>query len=329
MDGLYNTSSVKGNSYAAASAALRRRLAEELPADAVRRLHRRRPVLHFLIVGWQFLLIGLAGFGLWRLTHPVWVAALALVMGFTLFNFTVLLHEVVHDVVLRKRNTRLNRFLGYVYAFPSGISASQFTRWHLDHHAELGSDTEDPKRFHLSPRRNARWYKLLYFTPALFFIYFRAAARETAGYPEPLRRRIGLERTLTVLFQLGVAATLFLAGGGGVLLRVYVIPIFVVFPIAFVLNRLGQHYDIDTDEPAKWSTLMKPSWFWDYAYLFSNYHLEHHYFPRVPFYNLPALHRLLQPFYASVGLKPRTYRELLWNYLVRNRAPHTNWEKAT
>ncbi len=309
MDRLYNTASVKGNSYASASTALRRRLAEELPSGEVRRLHRRRPVLHFLIVGWQFFLVGGAGFGLWHLTNPAWVTLLALVMGFTLFNFTVLLHEVVHDVVLRKRNTRLNRVLGNIYAFPSGISASQFTRWHLDHHAELGSDTEDPKRFHLSPKLNRRWYKLLYFTPALFFIYFRAAARETAGYPEPLRRRIGIERTLTI--------------------RVYVLPIFVVFPIAFVLNRLGQHYDIDTDEPAKWSTLMKPSWFWDYAYLFSNYHLEHHYFPRVPFYNLPALHRLLRPFYASVGLKPRTYRELLWNYLVKNKAPHTNWEKAT
>ena len=118
MDDLYNASSVKGNSYASASAALRRRLAEELPADQIRRLHGRRPVLHFLIVGWQFFLIGGAGFGLWHLTNPVWVALLALVMGFTLFNFTVLLHEVVHDAVLRKRNTRLNRVLG-----PRGLLA--------------------------------------------------------------------------------------------------------------------------------------------------------------------------------------------------------------
>jgi fatty acid desaturase len=329
MDDLYNPSSVKGNFYAAASTVLRRRLAEELPAGEVRRLHRRRPLLHFLIVGWQFLLIGVASYGLWRLTHPVWVGLLALVQGFTLFNFTVLLHEVVHDGVLRKRNTRLNRFLGQVYAFPSGISSTQFTRWHLDHHAELGSDTADPKRFHLSPKINRRWYKLLYFTPVLFFIYFRAAARETATYPEALQRKIGLERAWTILFHLGILATLFLTGGGGVMLRVYILPVFVVFPVAFMLNRLGQHYDIDTDEPAKWGTLMKPSWFWDTAYLFSSYHLEHHYFPRVPFYNLPALHRLLKPFYASIGLKPRTYRVLLWSYLVKNRAPHTNWGRTT
>ena len=320
---------MKGNFYAAASTALRRRLAEELPGGALKRLHQRRPVLHFLIVGRQFLLLALASYGLWRLTHPAWVGLLALVQGFTVFNFTVLLHEVVHDVVLQKRNARLNRFLGHVYALPSGISSTQFTRWHLDHHAELGSDTADPKRFHLTPKINRRWYKLLYFTPALFFIYFRAAARETATYPKPLRRRIGLERTLTILFHLGILATLFLTGGGGVMLRVYVLPVFLVFPIAFALNRLGQHYDIDPDVPAKWGTLMKPSWFWDTAYLFSNYHLEHHYFPRMPFYNLPVLHRLLQPFYAEIGLKPRTYRALLWNYLVKNRAPHTDWGRAT
>ena len=69
----------------------------------------------------------------------------------------------------------------------------------------------------------------------------------------------------------------------------------------------------------------RPSWFWDYAYLFSNYHLEHHYFPRVPFYNLPRLHRALRPFYDSVGLEARGYGDLLWHYLVLNRAPHTNW----
>ena len=42
---------------------------------------------------------------------------------------------------------------------------------------------------------------------------------------------------------------------------------------------------------------MKGHWFWDFAFLNSNYHLEHHYFPGVPFYRLPALQRALIPFY--------------------------------
>ena len=74
---------------------------------------------------------------------------------------------------------RRARSLALAYAIPSGISASQFTRWHLDHHAELGSSEDDPKRHYLSPKINARWYKLLYATPALFPIYFRAARKET------------------------------------------------------------------------------------------------------------------------------------------------------
>ena len=59
-------------------------------------------------------------------------------------------------------------------------------------------------------------------------------------------------------------------------------PYFLVFPVAFTLNRLGQHYDIDPTHPLKWSTVMTPSRLWDFLFVYSNYHAEHHYFPRVP-----------------------------------------------
>ena len=320
-----STASTKGGYYAQASAELRRALSHALPKDEIRRLHERRPWMHFAILTWQFGLLGVATWGLWRFERPwIWIP-LAVVQGFTIFNFTVLLHEVVHDAVFRGKRTVGNRWLGYLYAFPSGISATQFTRWHLDHHAELGNPEDDPKRHHLSPKVNRRWYKALYFTPALFVLYFRAAARETASYAAPLRRRIAVERALTVLFQLGIMAAVFAAGDVAVLARVYLVPVFLVFPVAFVLNRLGQHYDIDPADPAKWSTLVKSSWFWNVAFLCSNFHLEHHYFPRVPFYNLPRLHRALRPFYESKGMVARGYGELLWHWLVLNRAPHTDW----
>ena len=34
---------------------------------------------------------------------------------------------------------------------------------------------------------------------------------------------------------------------------------------------------------------MRGHWFWDFLFLNSNYHLEHHYFPGVPFYRLPQV----------------------------------------
>src|SRR4029077_4717968 len=113
------------------------------------------------------------------------------------------------------RRVRPERVLGLLYAVTSGISASQFTRWHLDHHDNLGSSEDDPKRRWLSPRRNARWFKLLYCTPVLMPLYFRAAAQEARSYPEALRRTIRLERLATMTVQLSVMGALYYFGGLG------------------------------------------------------------------------------------------------------------------
>ncbi|MFN8058881.1 MAG: fatty acid desaturase [Vicinamibacterales bacterium] len=307
------------------SVGFRHDLATAIPRDDLRALHARAPWRHFAIAIRQFGILLAAGWGLIRFDEPyVWIP-LAVIQGFTVFNFTVLLHEVVHGTVFTRRRLALERWLGYAYAVPSGISATQFTRWHLDHHAELGSSEDDPKRHHLSPKINARWFKLLYCTPALFPIYFRAARRESATYPAAIQRQIAFERRISIGAHLSVVAAIGLAFGPLAALRAHVVPVFFVFPVAFTLNRLGQHYDIDPLDPAKWGTLMRGHWFWDLAFLNSNYHLEHHYFPGVPFYRLPALQRALRPFYAARGMYWQSYAGLLYGWFVLNRAPHTNW----
>ena len=66
-----STASTKGNYYAKASASLRRSLNYALPKEEIRRLHERRPALHFFWVGWQFALLGLATWGLWTIENPL------------------------------------------------------------------------------------------------------------------------------------------------------------------------------------------------------------------------------------------------------------------
>ena len=313
--------------YAPHARDLSRKLSEYLSQEEISALHERRSWRHFLVVIRQLALLALAswilaGDAIWQ--RWFWVPAM-LTAGFVIFDFTVLLHEVVHATVFRTSRPRILRVLGLLYAFSSGISASQFTRWHMDHHKNLGSAIHDPKRHHLTPKKNARWLKLLFFTPALFPIYFRAAARETATYEPALRRRIAWERRVAMLGHLGILAGLWFGAAPAVALRLYVIPVFLVFPVAFVINRIGQHYDIDPEKPAKWSTLVRSSPGWNFIYLWSNFHLEHHYYPGVPFYNLPRLQRRLKGFFEDEGIRARGYSGLLWDYLVRNREPHTNW----
>ncbi len=319
---------MKSGYYHHAIGNLRQRLAAAVPHDVLKALHRKSPARHFAVALRQLALFA-AAFALGWAFESLWVRVpCAVVLGFVVFDGTVLLHEVVHKAVFDGDRPRAYRALGLLYALPSGISPTQFTRWHLDHHAELGSSADDPKRAHLSPKKNARWLKLLYATPALFPIYFRAARKETATYPDALRRRIGAERLAAIALHLVVAAAIFRFGGGARLFWLYVVPVFFVFPPAFALNRLGQHYDIVPGEPAKWGTRMARSPVWEFVYLWSHLHLEHHYYPAVPFYRLPDLNTALTPFFEREGIAPRRYRDLLYGWIVENRAPHTDWHAA-
>src|SRR5215469_7270020 len=316
---------VQSHYYSQHAVGLRAELGRAITREQMRVFHAKVPARHFIVAIRQFLILGLCTWGLIAFDNPLIWIPLALVQGFTIFNFTVLLHEVLHHNVFERRHPGVERALALAYAIPSGISASQFTRWHLDHHAELGDAEADPKRHYLSPKINRAWYKLLYFTPALFPIYFRAARRETASYPPELQRRIRRERLATIAFHLAVMAAIFATGGPAVFARVYAVPVFFVFPIAFALNRLGQHYAIDPSDPAKWGSILKPSRFWDFWYLSSAYHLEHHYFPGVPMYKLRRLHFALRPFFDEIGWTPTTYGRLLRGWLIENRAPHSDW----
>src|SRR5437870_12948672 len=202
---------------------LKRDLAAEIPTDELRRLHQKRPLLHALVAFANFAALALAGWAIVHFDHWYLWLPCAVVAGFAVFDFTVLLHEVVHRAVLIESKDGAYRFLGLLYAVPSGISASQFTQWHLDHHAGLGSYEEDPKRHYLSPKRNARWLKALYFTPALFPIYFRAAKKETASYEPELQKVIARERIATILFQLAILAAIAFIGGPWIAFKLYVV----------------------------------------------------------------------------------------------------------
>jgi fatty acid desaturase len=306
---------------------LRADLAREIPVEILRGLHTLQPARHFAVALRQFVFLALLAWASFRVQEWFLWIPLALLQGLVIFDFTVLFHEVLHHLVWPRNRDRKWAYalLGALYALPSGISPSQFTRWHLDHHSGLGTGDEDPKRNRLSPKRNARWLKALYFTPALFFIYFRAAGIETRTYAPDLRSRISQERLASLAFHLAVAVALGWSLGWGPLARAYLVPIFFGFPLAFGLNRLGQHYDIDPERPERWGTRMRRSLPWDLAFLNSGYHLEHHYFPGVPLYNLRRLNRALEPFFERRGIPARSYGWLLWQYLVINRKPHTDW----
>ena len=304
---------------------IQNRLREYLSREEILELHRRSGWRHFALVLQQVVLLVGVGILSYRISTPwIWIP-LALFQGFVILGFIILLHEQVHNLIFARRRPIRERILGLFYSLPSAISASQFKRWHLDHHSELGTADDDPKRAYLSPKRVSRWYKALYMTPALFVIYSIGAAKAARSYPASLRRTIQLERLVFVAIHLAFATWMVSHAGWAVWARVHAVPVFLAFPFAFTLNRLGQHYAIDPRDPAKWSTLVKSHWFWNWIFVYSNFHLEHHYLIGVPAYNLPRMQAKLWPFYEAIGHRPMGFGEILYHWFVRNRTPHTNW----
>jgi fatty acid desaturase len=315
---------MKQHFYSPHARALNGELEQHISRETLRGLHYKLPIRHALLALRQFGLLVVCLIGtLWFDAWWAWLP-LAVLQGLTIFNFTVLLHEVLHRAVFNDHHPRIERLLALLYAIPSGISPTQFTRWHLDHHAELGS-MDDPKRHHLSPKQNKRFVKLLYATPWLFVIYFRAAAKESATYPAAIQQKIRRERLLTIGAHLLTISALLFAYDVTMFIKAYLIPVFFIFPPAFALNRLGQHYAINPADPAQWSTLMVSHPIWNWIFLYSNLHLEHHYFPGVPCYHLPQLQRELSGFYASKKMKPMTYGKLVRGWILHNQAPHSKW----
>src|SRR5687768_3645246 len=104
--------------YAEHAQALKRDLAREIPAEELRELHRKRPLLHAAVAFANFLalaasVVAIVQFDRWYFWLPF-----AVIAGFAVFNGTVLLHEVVHRAVLEKSSERGYRFLGLLYAVP-------------------------------------------------------------------------------------------------------------------------------------------------------------------------------------------------------------------
>jgi fatty acid desaturase len=111
----------KRHYYSQHATALRAELGQALPRPLLRALHEKSAARHLAVAARQFAILAACTWGLIRFTHPAVWLSLALVQGFTVFNFTVLLHEVVHHAVFTRRHPAAERLLGFLYAVPSGL----------------------------------------------------------------------------------------------------------------------------------------------------------------------------------------------------------------
>jgi fatty acid desaturase len=276
-------------------------LAARIKPDALKSLYGLDLVRSILpLVGTWSLISASIAIALWSHSIVVWLAAIVIV-GRSQHALAVLMHDAAHFRLAEDR--ALNDFLGqWLCAFPIASNLYAYRKVHLRHHRYLLTD-RDPD---LSLSRPY---------PVVWSSFRRKLLRDAAGISalvmrgylvvEDGRTRLSLgrferwsdrETNLRRAIAATIIATLFACGYGLAFLALWILPLLVVYQVILRVRGVLEHGAVDANDGLRNArTVVSPNPF--ARFLLGphhvSYHLEHHLYPGVPHYNLPALHRAL------------------------------------
>ena len=262
----------------------------------LRELHRVQP--------WRLLKVPLffaaclAAVALAAWSESLWVALPCCVLaGLCLHGLGVFMHEGAHGNLTRHRWT--DRFVGFVCGLPAGVSCSNYRATHDLHHRFENTQADPDNMTALFPSRRLRsivfygWFFIG--TPAYALLLMLTGPFRAAGRREKILCVV--ETLLVFAFHYALLAV-WLEGWA---LYAWLGSLAAAAVTANV-RGLAEHTLLpQTDPPHPFHSTRSTVSNRIVSFFFNNqnYHLEHHLFPRLPWYNLPELHELLQSSYRS------------------------------
>ena len=250
-----------------------------------------------------------------RFWHPaLYVLAVAFI-GARQHALMILMHEGVHRRLFRNR--ALNDWVSEIFlAWPNLISARAYRRNHFAHHRYLNTP-QDPDW----ARRQGdpawvfpkKWRDLI--SLMLHDLTGLNALRLLALMRSLMKTDSGVSKAFIAMryaFYAVVVTAMIWAGVTKLFLIYWVIPLFTWLLFIFRLRSIAEHSAIEGRTPAYAQTRTAVLTMIERIFFAPknvSYHLEHHFFPSVPFYRLPALHQVLQtkPGFAASAHITRSY----------------------
>ena len=226
--------------------------------------------------------------------HPtLWSFALAfVVIGNCQYALSILTHEGSHANLFRRRSQN-DAFCRWVLAAPLGVDFEGERHNHLEHHRRFATP-EDPDRYlYRLADKNSRTRLLLFLTGFTSLPQVLAKSRRPrppAAPAGPLSRG----RRPTLLAQLVIFALFSLLIHPAAYVALWLAPLYVMAFVPHKIRMLCEHAQaILPDEAADGRRLLtfRPGLLERQLIspLGLSYHAEHHLFPGVPYYALPAL----------------------------------------
>lgn len=290
-------------------------IAPERLADLMRRSDLRGALQTFAHLGLFFATAALAylafqnvhsGNAHWSV--PLLLAALFVHGTMGPFMGLIAIHELQHRTVFRTR--WLNGWFEKLYAFISWSDYIWYRESHALHHRatchrDYDGEVVLPVKFSL--RRLRTWLGLIALDPWAAWQRLRSVWRHARGdvrgewyqfvLPASNRplRRAHRNWARFLLLGHGSLALLFAVTGHGFLIVVFTFGCFYCGWLGFLCG-VPQHFGLNSDVPDfRLNTrTFTCSWLPAFYYWNMQYHLEHHMYPAVPFWQLPRLRRAIE-----------------------------------
>ena len=268
-----------------------------------------------------WLLIGATFFAATLWPHPFFLFICLVLMARHQLSLAILMHDAAHKRLFK--NISWNDYVGqFLLASPVFFSLSAYRNFHLKHHqSPLACDDPDLSLTGGYPIPRASFArKILRDASGLSYLkfikYFISRSRTEKGRglgQGGIKTGPGFRGVIAsiLLSNIAIFGILFLSDNAWLYLWLWLLPMTTALQVLLRIRGVAEHagYLENEDQRLNSRTIISPLETFFFAPNNVNYHIEHHVYPSIPWYNLPKVHFLmmergsipLQNFYRSYG----------------------------
>lgn len=245
-----------------------------------------------------------------RFPNPfTWILCFIL-LGRQQLALAIMMHDGAHGRLYK--NPKANDYLGQLFtAAPLFFSQDSYRKFHLKHHcAPLAHNDPDISLIGGYPIPGKSFARKLlrdlfgvsYFKFIGYFFYKPRKAKSSA--PQSEESALSGHKRLPLWYQASSVAVvngvflgiLWLLGHPALYFIFWMLPMMTILQVLLRIRGVAEHagYEANANQMLCSRTVLNPLQAFFFAPHQVNYHMEHHQYPSIPYFNLPEAHRLLR-----------------------------------